>query len=288
MADEAELTDWEQELLQPVETSHVLDPDAVLDDLLKQAAPIPVPKVDAAAAAADLKAAVKDAARKAIASQALIPAPIPDPLHTIQFPVYDRKASGYRIIERAVGTPELKVLVKVVLDALLTGDPAAVVEPALALDASQHVVSQADLLHIERRSARWKCRHQENVHDTRGLFRANGTIDRDVEIGLFNRMDSCINDHHYNRDRNIESVDPANKGRFAPSGFDRYVRDSIHTTPDAWAFYEDHAPFMQYRTHDGYWTVSMPDVWNPRVTLRDPSKVTWSFEHGYTTPNNSF
>lgn len=275
MSDLDDLTiDWEDDLLADEEAKTAA---------AAAAAPAP-PKLSPEEAMKAFKEAKRAApARKP--EPTVIAAPTPVPLHTVKFPVYDRKDGGFRIIERAFGTPELKTFIKVALDAILSTDPNAAVEPVHNLDASRHLTHPVPpvRLHPERLTAAWRCRHQGANHDPRSIIAAGAGTPASAAhlIDFMAGIDNCVAEQHYNRGTNIRSV--VREGSKAPSGFGRYNAESVHSTPDAWAFYEDHAPFLAFDLAANSWQSLIPPEWqDPPPLSRDQTLSTWEF------PNNSF
>lgn len=163
--DEFELLDWEDELLRAADPADL------------PAAPAPSVTLDTTTAAEAMRAAIRT------------PPPPPDPdaprpdfvkarppavLHELAFPVYDRKAGGYRVINRAFGEREIKYLLKGLLDTFLGTD--AAVEPARFLDASEHLhqpaTGQPTLAEL---AVPFRCNRR--LHDTRVIAQlVPGTI----------------------------------------------------------------------------------------------------------------
>lgn len=241
------------------------------DELASEPAEAPRVKPSSAAeAATSIRDAIKSTPK---VDPTFISAPPPFPLHTVSFPVYDRAAKGYRIITRAFGTPELKVQVKVLLDALLTGDPAAAVEPAmnLAIEAPAQAPTRLGEGHIGRR---WQCRHYGSNHDARFLtdptIKNNPGRMHDHAENLASGINSCMNEFYRMRDRGIRS--PLT-GDVAISRYDRFAPNSVHYTEEAWAFYEDHAPFMSFNYGEGYWQALVAGNIVPDPVVRDVSSA---------------
>ena len=227
LGDEEPLADWEQELL---------------------AASAPeAEKLDAEQAAARLRRALKKAPPpEATRAPAVVPdfvaAQPPYPLHEITFPVYDRKAKGFRIIQRAFGTREVKLLLKALLDSFV--GTAEQVDSARKIDVTGH-------LHAAERSIDdiaivWKCSRGQ-VHDARWIAEVeDGTIpggQLDVARRTFyEHLDRCLN----YEDTNSRDYDAS-----------KFRMGRTYQMEDALDFVHSHAPFITV-TSSGKWQVALP------------------------------
>lgn len=224
-----------------------------LDDLPVEEAPVSAAEpsrdtLDVAAAASAMRAATSNPPPP---PPDLIPAPVPVPLHTIRFPVYDRKAKGFRIIERALGNNEVKATLKVLLDVVLTSGR---YDDPQTLDASREVIArhtpQPDIPHP------FHCRDGV-LHDTRlleplaeaGARNENSSRrERDYALRFLGSIDECLararrTSMNYGYGFNIDEMRIG-----AKTAHDEWERLQI----------ESHAPFITWSMSSTMWQAVLP------------------------------
>lgn len=245
------LMEWEEELLAAADAPSPDMPVPLTMEERKRAA-------KRAAADPDVRAAVQSAAkamkaalaapRPADAPEAVRPdfvrAKRPPVLHTIAFPVYDRQAKGYRIIERAFGVREVKVLLKTLLDTFLGTDEQT--EPAHMIDAAAHLFpTAAPSPSLERIGNPFKC-SRGIVHDARA-FR-DLTQGRLVPSGRHREMKDFITGiAQCYQAQDMHSRDYNDEG-FRTARLQQY--------PEARQFVESHFPFLAY--NGSQWYANVP------------------------------
>lgn len=274
--DNSNLEPWEQDLLTPLSVETIPHRDLGFEGPLMEDDNFIAPLVPERGRSLKVESALsefREAKAKAPKPPQVIPAPLPVPLHQVKFPVYDRGAAGYRIIERAFGTAELKTLVKVSLDALLSGDPAAAVDPSFVIDATWEANGKTppSAMHPERMTAQWKCRHRRRTHVPPN---PSELLDKSIHSSythsvreFSNGIEACIEEANYYRTDSTPSAVNPGGGRIRLA-FIRHDPQTIHASDELWAFYEDHAPFMQYDTSRGIWQPKLPDEWMYQPTSR--------------------
>ena len=206
----------------------------------------PASTAEASAAVASMREAMKTPAPARVPPPDLIKAPAPV-LHTVQFPVYDRKAGGYRIIERAFGMREIKALMKVLLDQVLTNDR---YDKPAALDATQHLRPQR----VGSVPPPWRC-DRGTVHDTRAVQAAVDNLEQGFNVpatalryvaSLFSSLNDCVTEYH------SFAYDRGHDFRRERQVVTNYENGQGHD------FVKSHGGFIGWNSATGIWQPQLP------------------------------